>query len=265
MPAGASNAIIRRSALPGLFMKAERMYPTRDKPALHPGPQARVSVTRRFMVGAVLLAVSFPPLFLMARELAIASSVKIRYTLEDPGRPIPEPGFAQETRLGRARIQLADDAPAEWRGRDPFEGPVRVFVNGRSYGTDAMVRIRPFEHDANRYWGFINLLKVTDSYAGTEHVVVGQRLDNGMFRLLWVDADATVTAEEFSYQGRCGPPVRAAIIRYIVPSPSGFCSDVMTAYPSLLFPFLYPWVSGIAGLLLTVKGGVAWRGRRKTA
>jgi hypothetical protein len=40
------------------------------------------------------------------------------------------------------------------------------------------------------------------------------------------------------------------VIRYVVPHPSGFCSDLMQVWPTIWYPLLYPWLSGALGVVL---------------
>jgi hypothetical protein len=91
-------------------------------------------------------------------------------------------------------------------------------------------------------------MKLIDHQQGTEQLVVAQNVGQGRFRTLSVSADGRVVDEQFGYAERCSPPVRTLLIRYVVPHPSGFCSDVMQVWPSVFYPVLYPWASGAVGL-----------------
>ncbi len=87
-----------------------------------------------------------------------------------------------------------------------------------------------------------------------DRLVVAQNLGGGQYRTVSVFADGRVVEDQFDYASRCTPPVRAELIRYVVPHPSGYCSDVMQGWPSLWYPVLYPFVSGGLGVVITVIG-----------
>lgn len=216
-------------------------------------------------VGIVLLAVSFWPLFLMARELVIASAVRSQYSVEIlPAWGDHTDGHIQSS-IGGHTVQLIDDAPASSDDKARVVGPVRVLVDGRDYSNGADVTIRPAFADSNRYWGYVLLKKLTDQRNGTEHLVVAQNIGRNRYRLLWVGKTGQVLDETFGYEQRCDPPVRADLIDYVVPHPVGYCSDLMTVWPTLVYPLLFPWTTGAVGLVCTVVGLVGrWRGSSST-
>ena len=206
-----------------------------------------------FVSGLALLVISAPPLVLMGREVIIGSQVAQRYTVDlvlsgEPG--LYTGALAGE--IGGHSVELVDDQP--FKAHEPFKvddarapGLVRVLVDGRVHSTAVAATIRLNFKDANRYWGFVYLMKLIDQQ-GPEQLVVAQNLGRGQYRTLSVFADGRVVEDQFGYQGRCSPPVRALLIRWVVPHPSGFCSDVMQGWPSILYPVIYPWASGVLGL-----------------
>ena len=118
--------------------------------------------------------------------------------------------------------------------------------------------VRLHRRDANRYWGYVYLMRVVDR-EGPERLVVAQNLGHGEFRTVSVFADGIIIEDKFTYGARCSPPIRAALIRFVVPHPSGYCSDVMQVWPSLFYPILYPWFSGLAGVISLGLAGIFWR------
>lgn len=214
------------------------------------------------ITGLVLLAVSTPPLVLMGREMTIASAVAQRYAVEqiisvEPGMHGSAlaggmHGGPLAGEIGGHRVELVDDQP--FKSREPFKvndarapGFVRVVVDGRVHSTPVAATIRLDSRDANRYWGFVYLMKLVDQQ-GPERLVVAQNLGHGQYRTVSVFPDGQVVEDQFSYEARCSPPVRALLIRYVVPHPSGYCSDVMQGWPSIWYPVLYPWASAALGL-----------------
>jgi hypothetical protein len=221
-----------------------------------------------FLAGLLLLLVSAPPLLLSARELAIGRSINARYTFEHIDSSEPGVyGGALRAEIGGHQVELQDNVP--FRTLEPFKadtgerlpGRVTVRVDGAARPPDVQAMIRPSHKDANRYWGYVYLMRVRDR-EGADRLAVAQNLGDGRFRTISVFEDGEVVEDTFTYAERCSPPIRAALIRFVVPHPSGFCSDVMQVWPSLWYPVLYPWVSGAAGavlLAISLAGRRGWR------
>jgi hypothetical protein len=220
------------------------------------------------VVGLILLAASVVPLWQMARELVIGAQVERRYRVQDippPGRGMVASGLAAD--LNGHRVQLLDDVPATDERTARVDSRVRIVIGGREYGTDSRVVVRPAFTDANRYWGFVYLMRLTDHQRGRQFLVVAQNVGAMQYRVLWIDEGGRVSEERFGYGERCSPPVRARVIRYVTPHPSGYCSDVLQVWPSLFYPILYPWLSGALGAVLAaVAAAVLSRhGKRRVA
>ena len=211
------------------------------------------------LVGALLVTVSGPSLALMAREFWIGSQVADRYSVDRIiSREKGMEGGAIRDEIHGHVLALEDDQPFNEAGDVQVDGPVRILVDGRDYSSPASARIRLAWRDANRYWGFVYLMRLIDRETGAESLVVAQNLGTEGYRTVSVSADGRVLEDRFGYAGRCNPPIRAVLIRSVVPHPSGYCSDVLQVWPSILYPVLYPWVSGALGLAC-LAAGVAWR------
>ena len=210
------------------------------------------------LIGVVLLAVSAWPLLLMWREVVVASSVNARYSVERIG------GGSRGADIGGHTVRLEDDLPVDTVGDLRVDGKVRIVVDGRDYSNLATVKIRQAYRDANRYWGYVYLMRLVDHQENTEQLVVAQSLGYERYRTVSTFSNGRVVQDEFDYQGRCEPPVRSLVIRYVVSHPSGFCSDVMQVWPSILYPVLYPRVSGFLGLIcVVIAGGLKVRRRNQ--
>jgi hypothetical protein len=225
---------------------------------------------RILFFGIVLLLVSAPPLLLTGREVAVGQAVQKRYSVERITSPEKDmEGGALRSVIGGHTVELADDQARKEReplqaGETRVQGKVWVVVDGRTRSTPVPATIRLERRDANRYWGFAYLMKIGDPEEG-DRLVVAQNLGDGQYRTISIFPDGQVVQDEFDYKARCSPPIRAELIRSVVPHPSGYCSDVTKAWPSLWYPVLYPWGSGGVGGLLTVVGmsGLVSRRRRR--
>ena len=74
--------------------------------------------------------------------------------------------------------------------------------------------------------------------------------DRMRYRVLTVSADGTVADDVFSYAERCTPAIRTWAIDGVVPHPIGCQSDLMQVWPTLWYPILYPWLTGLVGALM---------------
>jgi len=208
-----------------------------------------------FWIGGLLLAASAYPLLLMAREVATGLSVAARYSF----KPVYD---SQRASLGMHQVSLLDDAPESSDPSARIRGVVRIVIDGRVFTTVSNVEIRPSFKDANRYHGSLALVRFENLRSEAHVAIVANaavdpavpRLPNGgynfdylRFRLITLDADGRVNDETFFRKDRGSPAVRAALARFVSPSPMGFYSDLMMVWPSLLYPIAFPSASGLVG------------------
>lgn len=209
-----------------------------------------------FWLGAFLLATSGYPLLLMAREVLTGSFVEARYRFT----PIYD---SQTASIGGHQVSLTDDSPESADPSARIRGAVRVVIDGRVYASSSNVEIRPSFRDANRYHGFLALVRFDDVGRNESQVAVvanagvdpgvarlphgGYNFDYLRFRLITVSADGSVHDETFFRKNRGSPAVRAALARFVSPQPMGYNSDLMMVWPSLLYPIAFPWASGLLG------------------
>jgi len=215
--------------------------------------------TRDILISGLLLTIaSAPPLILMAREVVISAAVNARYSIEIIRASENTMAGALRAEIGSHRVELVDDKP--FAVHQPFQadqdlserGQVRVLIDGRVHST-VPATIRLMKQDDNRYWGFVHLFKLGE-IPGPERLVVAQNLGGTRYRTTSVFSDGRIVDDEFTYNSRCTPPVRALLIRSVVSHPSGFCSDVASVLPTLWYPLLYPFASGLVGFVCIVIG-----------
>jgi hypothetical protein len=209
-----------------------------------------------FWIGGLLLAASAYPLLLMAREVATGYSMAARYRF----KPIYD---SRSASLGVHQVSLLDDAPESSDPSARTRGVVRIIIDGRVFTTVSNVAIRPSFKDANRYYGSLALVRFeTVGRSEALLAIVANaavdpavpRLPNGgynfdylRFRLITLDGDGRMRDETFFRKDRGYPAVRAALARFVSPSPMGYYSDLMMVWPSVLYPIAFPWASGLAG------------------
>lgn len=154
-------------------------------------------------------------------------------------------------------------------------GIVNININGRDYTHSSQVEIRIEVDDANRYWMQVMVAEITDKTENKTRLAVLQSypradfdnfasydLNNMKCRILFVDANGKVEEDVFRFGDRADPIYRALLAYYVAPEPLGLTSQVFQYWPTVFYPLLYPFVTGILGLILTVKGVRARRKRR---
>jgi len=221
---------------------------------------------RVFWLGLFFIGMSAYPLALMAREVLTGSLVEARYRFV--------PMSSQTAVIGAHRLSLSDDAPASFDRAARVRGAVRVVIDGRAHAVVENVEIRPSFHDGNRYHGPLALLRYDDlrqreSFlavvvnAGVDSRVAGRStggfdVDDLRFRVIALGSDGRVSDETFLRKDRGSPPLRAALARFVASAPMGYHSDLMAVYPSLLYPIVFPWGTGLVGGLC-ILAAVLWR------
>ena len=205
--------------------------------------------TTIFVLGAVLVAVSATPLVLTAREIVMKNAAAARYSTQHiESRERGMAGGALRASLGGHVVMLQDDLPLNEAEDVRVEGAVRILIDGKDYSANSQAVIRLNSRDANRYWGYVYLMRLVDRIERTQQLAVAQNLVNGRFRTVILSEDGSVVADEFNYNERCDPPVRAILIDHVVGSPSGLCSDGREGWASVFYPVVYPWISCALGL-----------------
>ena len=95
--------------------------------------------------------------------------------------------------------------------------------------------------------------------------IMGSDPDTLTCRALFIDSKGKVTEDVFPFSERTSPLYRTVLAEEVTPMQLGFYSDVLDIWPSVFYPLLYPLVSGVVGLNLTIVGLVKYRRASKTA
>ncbi|UAL45545.1 hypothetical protein K7887_11320 [Sutcliffiella horikoshii] len=134
------------------------------------------------------------------------------------------------------------------------EHPIRVGAEGlnRYYGEIAYLLVEDKKNDITR---FIVLVKRTKELA--------KKMPNGDIRgwvtpeklkytLYAIDEDGTYTSEDFSYSKRDALQTELLNAGAVFPYRIGYYTDALQAYPSLLFPLIYPFATLIIGFIMVL-------------
>ncbi|WP_404346455.1 hypothetical protein LG311_11430 [Sutcliffiella horikoshii] len=134
------------------------------------------------------------------------------------------------------------------------EHPIRVGAEGlnRYYGEIAYLLVEDKKNDITR---FIVLVKRTKELA--------EKMPNGDIRgrvtpeklkytLYAIDENGTYTSENFSYSKRDALQTELLNAGAVFPYRIGYYTDALQAYPSLLFPIIYPFATLIIGFIMVL-------------
>lgn len=74
------------------------------------------------------------------------------------------------------------------------------------------------------------------------------------WKLIRISPEGEVSEETVSYADRSLHPLAVRLINYSGTSlmAMGYHSDILHGYPSLFFPLLYPFLTGVIGLITAV-------------
>lgn len=166
---------------------------------------------------------------------------------------------------GENTIKVEDQfRPSLMNSEQYEESSLKITINDKDWSVSSPVEVRPNELDENRYHGYFGLLSVEDN--GVEQLVLVQRVSGTQFklpddlawRMLTLESNGQVHEVQFSYEERAVQPKTVDFINLTNASPIslGYKSNILQGWPSLFFPLLYPFVSGLLGLILTVIGSL---------
>ncbi|NPC91373.1 hypothetical protein HOO54_03725 [Bacillus sp. WMMC1349] len=90
-------------------------------------------------------------------------------------------------------------------------------------------------------------------------------MKNSKWKILWIDEKGDILEEKISYQKRLKYPLAVRLIEVSETSlmPIGYHSDILTGYPSILFPLTYPIATGTVGFVLWISAIIYRKTRRQ--
>ncbi|MET3682877.1 hypothetical protein ABID56_000967 [Alkalibacillus flavidus] len=149
---------------------------------------------------------------------------------------------------------------------------VDVMINGHNYAGSSELEIRPTYLDNNRYHGYIGMLKMTERATDEESLVIIQRLfghprtvaeEEYSWKAITVNANGDVETEIFTRDELDNPAYHGDMINQatVLPMSLGYRSNVLHMYPTLFYPFLYPFGTMLVGSVMVVIGMRLWKTR----
>lgn len=183
-------------------------------------------------IGLLLVLISGYPIAFQVAELVVSSSAYARY-------------FPMEVAV----------PPTTLHGHSIDVTTAAIVINGRRIhrlgGAQALA-----------------LIDLHDKRLGKSTPVVvewrgGADKSTWQYRTVAIMDRGEVAIDDFSYSERASPPVRTVLARFVSPTGIGFFSDATQGWPTLLYPIIYPWLTGLGGLAMLLVSFLAARQQRR--
>ncbi|CAH1054988.1 hypothetical protein [Paenibacillus pseudetheri] len=220
-------------------------------------------------ISLFLLAISFNPLFNYIREYIVSDQINQRYEINHA-----EKGYntlnVQELTVDNKRIKILEEntgRKAELTLWDEEENvppgdivKVQFLLNDQKISTSDEVWLSNRER-GSRYFSWIDILTVKDRKTGEKEISIVQRLtddsqpmDKRKWKIITISHDGSIEEKVLSYAQRSDNHLGVKLIEFSGTSlmGMGFYSDISKSYPSVLFPLIYPFLTGVVGIFLLI-------------
>jgi hypothetical protein len=225
------------------------------------------------IISFFLLAISFYPLFNYIREYIISDQINQRYEIGHA-----EKGYntlnVQELTVDDQNIKIQEENTgknAELTLWDEEENvppgdivKIQFLLNDQKISTPDEIWLSNRER-GSRYFSWIDILTVKDRKTGEKEINIVQRLtddnqpmDQRKWKIITISHDGTIEEKVLSYAHRSDNRLGVKLIEFSGTSlmGMGFYSDITKSYPSVLFPLIYPLLTGVIGIFLLIIIGV---------
>ncbi|MDA1478003.1 hypothetical protein [Bacillus changyiensis] len=220
-----------------------------------------------YILGLILFLISVIPLLQITREIVTGWLIEHQYTIhhvytEEDG--FPTHIDVQEITVNDRHIKIVEEQTGKKANLTPFdidEGveagdivKIHLYVSGKEV-TKADEIWLSNRDIGGRYFSWLDILKVNKQIAIIQRLTDDDvELNYSKWKIIWVDEKGDILEEKISYQKRAKHPLAVRLITFSGTSliPIGYHSDVLTGYPSIFFPLIYPIVTGTAGFILWI-------------
>ena len=226
----------------------------------------------RFLLATsvVLLAVSAVPLFSFIREFWVENQLNKRYEIHHAYK---QDGFEriidrQNLLFNDKRIQIIEEKTGEKASLTPWDRDENVppgeivkihfLLNGKEISEPDEIWLSN-RNRGSRYFSWLDIVTIHDRVTGEQQIGIVQRLtdddqrmEDRAWKILMIAQNGEVNEEVVTYSQRQENPLGVKLINFsgTVLMSMGYYSDIMKGYPSLIFPFVYPFGSALIGLVL---------------
>lgn len=219
------------------------------------------------VISLSLLAISFNPLFNYVREYTTADQINMRYEIQHA-----EKGYniinVQELNVDGVNIKIMEEETGRKGTLTPWDIEAHVppgdivkiqyLLNDQKISTPDEIWLSNRDR-GSRYFSWIDILTVKDRETGEEQISIVQRLtdddepmENRRWKIITIAQEGSVKEEVLSYAQRSKNLLGVKLIEFSYTSlmSMGYYSDITKGYPSIFFPLLYPFLTGVTGLFI---------------
>ncbi|MFP3729098.1 hypothetical protein U8V72_28340 [Priestia filamentosa] len=223
-----------------------------------------------FIVGLILIVTSAIPVFYMGREWLIHQQISNKYAIE---HVYEEQGFpdiikVQEIKVNGKQIELIEEPTGKKASltagnvqEEVGTGDIvklHILVDGQEVSKADEIRLSS-PNQGSRYFSWLDILTVNDRIAIVQRLTDDNAdMEKREWKIIWIDKTGSVKEEHVSYATRSDNPLAVRLIDFSGTSlmQMGYYSDISTVFPTIFFPLLYPFITGVLGILLCIIGFV---------
>lgn len=220
-------------------------------------------------IGACLLILSSYPLYLMFREWHIQHTIMNRYLVLQADQKDDFPATLQSPEITAAgqHIRIVEKQTGRFAPQTPWDrdehvpaGEIiedQIELNGKPIADPTEMWLSNRQR-GGRYFSWLDIVTVRDRETGKSEAAIVQRLtgDNEapeyrQWRIITVHEDGSWEQRRVTYKERSKDSlgVRLIMVSGTALLAMGYYSDILMGYPGLLFPFIYPWLTSLAGFI----------------
>ena len=236
------------------------------------------------IISLLLLVLSFGPMFGMIRETIIDMKLKNRYVINHAYTD--EFGFkdivdVDELIIGKHKITIKEGETGLKGSRTPWdidEGvppgdivKIHLLLNNKEITTSDEIWLSNRER-GSRYFSWLDIVTVHDRKSGENLIKIVQRLtdddelgDAREWKIITISPDGSVTEEKMTYAERSKNALGVSLVNFTNTGliAMGHRTDILKGYPSLFFPFIYPFLTSLVGIVLLLIAIQLIRNKRK--
>ncbi|MCI2255535.1 hypothetical protein L2D08_14265 [Domibacillus sp. PGB-M46] len=227
-----------------------------------------------FIIGALLFIISVPSSTKMVMELINDQKMNVRYTITgvNTGYPSVDPTFHFQDHL----IEIEETIKNEEGYIDPWDNKIvladlTLKLDGVQVDTLSSYPIRAEESGLNRYHGEIAYLMLKDKKMNKTDftvlvkktreleiekpngdIVGGVPEDKLTYNLYRVEDGGNIKRESFRFTERNELQTELLNASAIVPYAIGYYTDAWEWYPTIFFPWIFPFLSLFVGFVLVI-------------
>jgi hypothetical protein len=220
-------------------------------------------------ISILLLAISVSPLFNYLREYSLEDQINQRYEIHHAEKVHNIIGV-QELTVEGMNIKILEEhtgRKASLTSWDEEENvPPGDIVNIRFLLNDKEItgsdEIWLSNRDrGSRYFSWLDIVTVYDRETAEQQINIVQRLtedsqpmESRAWKIITISPGGSVKEDILNYSERGNNHLGVKLVNFSGTSlmAMGYYSDITKAYPSLFFPLLYPFLTGMAGIILLI-------------